>query len=138
MADSWNFFRHNLHWLIATIVGFILLFYGADKTRLFLYMLPAVIVVTTKIIEPILYHSKVRVYHWIALSLLLHYYVGYHFTPMDSSVEFLNRMIPVYASGPPLPNFIRIGAVPLIWIGLMACLRPFGHRTDTPYSPESS
>jgi hypothetical protein len=138
MGDGWKFLRNNLHWLVLTVLGIILLFCGADKARLFLYILPAVIVVTTKIIEPIVSPPRIHALLWITLSLILHYYLGYHFSPMDAYMEFFYRMIPVHASGPLLPNFIRIGVVLLIWIGLTACLRPFGHRTNTPYSPESS
>jgi hypothetical protein len=107
------------------------LFCGADKGRLFLYILPAVIVVTTKIIEPIVSPPRINTLLWIMLSLTLHYYLGYHFTPMDSPMDFYYRMIPVHASGPLLPNFVRIGVVLLIWISLTAYLRPFGYRTDT-------
>lgn len=134
LSDTIAFLRKNPHWVLYIFLGIVLLFGGKDKARNFLYLLPVVIVITSWLLEPLFYYPNIRAVTWLTLSLTLHYYLGYHFTPMDSPLEFYYRMIPVHASGPLLPNFIRAGAVLLIWIGLTLYLRPFKHCTETPHT----
>jgi hypothetical protein len=117
---SIEFFAKNFHWLVVIIAGTALLFGGSDKARLFLYMLPAIIVCVINIIKNICEEtSGSKVFAWIMVTLLLHFYVGNYLTPMGTVADYLSRMVPVHAPGASfLPSLANKVIVSLIWFGL--------------------
>jgi hypothetical protein len=117
---SVEFLSRNFHWLIVIIAGTALLFGGSDKARLFLYMLPAIIVCALSVIKNTCEQTTgSKVFAWIMVTLLLHFYVGNFLTPMGTVADYLSRMVPVHAPGASyLPSLASKVIVSLIWFGL--------------------
>jgi hypothetical protein len=121
-----RFLRANPHWAALLGLGFLGLFGGIDKARLFLPMTPAVVVVAAMIWQPELQGSRRRALAWVAVTLLLNAYLGHHFEPMGASGEALARLAPIHSAGPMGASIVRIIAVAAIWCGFSAAigLRP--------------
>ena len=115
---SYQFLRENPEWLAMIVVGLVLLFGGVDKARLFLYVLPPLVLMASGIFEEMLVRSSRATWVWIGTTLLLHLHIGHQFAAMGTYQDYLNRMVPFHAPGPLLPSFGRLGMVVVIWLGV--------------------
>jgi len=106
---SWmSFLRERYEWIVFSIVALALLVGGRDKGRLFLYLLPAVIVCALVVIENLRVTSGARRgLIWIAVLLVLHVYLGNYLTPMGTFEEYLARLVPEHSEGRYLPYLAR-------------------------------
>jgi hypothetical protein len=110
---SWmSFLRERYEWIVYSTVALALLFGGRDKGRLFLYLLPAVIVCALVVIDNLRVTSGARRgLVWIAVLLALHAYLGNYLTPMGTFEEYLARLVPEHSEGRYLPYLARDLAV---------------------------
>lgn len=115
---SYQFLRDNPEWPAIIVVGIPLLFGGVDKARLFLYVLPVLVLTASRILEDALDRPSRATWVWIGTTLLLHLYMGHQFTAMGTYEDYLNWMVPTHAPGPLLPSFGRLGLVVVIWLGV--------------------
>jgi hypothetical protein len=103
-----KFLRERYEWIAYLAISMALLFAGRDKSRLFLYLLPVVIVCSVIVAEELRIRSGVpRAMVWIAVLLLLHLYIGGYLTPMGSFEDYLARMVPEHSDGRYLPYLAR-------------------------------
>jgi hypothetical protein len=65
---------------------------------------------------------------WLAVTVILHYYLGHFFTPMRSFDDYVNRMVPVHATGSPVPHLLRVGVVCLVWLAVTIYARSRSYR----------
>lgn len=114
---SYRFLRESPQWLGMILVGILLLFGGVDKARLFLYVLPVVVLTASRIFEDYLRRPSRLVWAWMGSTLLLHLYIGHQLTPMTTYKEYLNWMVPTHAPGSLWPGFARLGLAAFIWLG---------------------
>lgn len=94
-----RFLRANPQWWVLLVVGSLLLFGGIDKARLFLFMLPAVLVSALRAsdVGDRVPASWLRA--WMGLTLTLQLYLGHLLTPMGTFAEYISRMVPIQAPG---------------------------------------
>lgn len=82
--------------LLAILTGVGALFGGVDKSRIFLSMLPAVVVVAASVLRDSADRGGL-VTVWLAVTLLVHWYIGNLLSPMGSFEHYLDRMAPEHA-----------------------------------------
>ena len=103
-----KFLRERYEWIAYLAISMALLFAGRDKSRLFLYLLPILIVCTVLVAEELKIRSGMqRALVWMAVLLLLHVYIGGYLTPMGSFQDYLARMVPEHSDGTYLPYLAR-------------------------------
>ena len=110
------------HWAVLIAVGLIHLLAGGDKERLFLFMLPGLVVVMAMLWDE--FFRRGRTLLWGGLTLLLHAYLGGHFSSMSRHAEVLCRLLPVHCLESLYPGFIRVLTVLIIWLTLTRLLKP--------------
>jgi hypothetical protein len=90
---------HEPLWFALLVLGGVLLVGGEDKARLFLYALPAVVVLAVAVIDDLLRRvAPGRFLPWLAVTLGLHLYLGHHLSRMGGFRAYMDRMVPTYAS----------------------------------------
>jgi hypothetical protein len=90
---------HEPLWFALLVLGGVLLVAGEDKARLFLYALPAVVVLAVAAIDDLLRRvAPGRFVPWLAVTLGLHLYLGHHLSRMVGFRAYMDRMVPTYAS----------------------------------------
>lgn len=153
---SWRFLRQNPEWLLLVLIGCAMLvgtevyeiftraglssessvsflrflfprYVGNDKARLFLYMLPAIVVVSLHVIRRWSAAQDKKVWFWLAATLCLHYYLGHHFTPMGTFEEYLTWLVPMHAAEV-LPQVKRVVAVCALWLVVTISTLPLVQR----------
>ena len=114
---SGSHLRETPLWLALISLAILFLVGSEDKARLFLYALPALVVLALKVIEDVLKGREPRrPWLWIAVALCFHFYLGHHLTRMGTFQEYLDRMVPVYATvDAVLAGFARIACVAAIF-----------------------
>jgi hypothetical protein len=115
---AWRHARSHPHWLLLVALGAILLLGGIDKARLFLYMLPAVVMFAVAAMQPVLAAGGAPARLWLLATLVLHAYLGHQLTPMGTFHEYLDRMVPVYAKGSLTPQVVRVCAASALWLAI--------------------
>jgi hypothetical protein len=122
-------------WRALVAVGAALLFGGVDKGRLFLYMLPAVVVWAVALLAGIRRRSDERRFRgWLLATLALHFYLGSYLTPVGAFPEYLARLVPIHSPGaayvPVLASRLVLSA---LWLGFTALvLRRSARPARTP------
>lgn len=99
----------NPAWLVMILVGVALLLGGLDKSRLFLNMLPAVVVASVALIAHLRKQLTPRRFAlWLTLVLLVHAYLGAHLEPFRDFMDYLNRMVPEHSPNQGAQGFTRM------------------------------
>jgi hypothetical protein len=98
--EAGNFLHSHPEWAMQMVIGTLLLFGGEDKGRLFLFMLPALIVTATFLLEPLLSDPTWSVRLWLGVTLVLHFYLGHHLTPMGTVAQYHERLVPLHSYSP--------------------------------------
>ena len=115
---SWTgFLSANREWLLLLVTAATFLLGGCDKARLFLYALPFALVLALCAVEDIGGRSGVspRFVVWTGLTLILHYYMGNHLTPIGTFSDYLTKLVPTYAPDGYLQVLARNTVLTLIW-----------------------
>jgi hypothetical protein len=120
--EAAHFLRRQPEWAWQIGIGVVLLFGGIDKARLFLFMLPALIVVAAYLLDQLQLLTSVSGRAWIAITVLLHLYIGHYLTPMGTFARYLARMVPIHATTSVVPTLLEYGTILLIWASLTALL----------------
>jgi len=103
-----KFLRERYEWIVYLAISIALLFAGRDKSRLFLYLLPILIVCTVLAAKELKIRSGMpRALVWMTVLLVLHVYIGGYLTPMGSFADYLARMVPEHSDGSYLPYLAR-------------------------------
>jgi hypothetical protein len=126
---------HEPLWFALLILGGLLLVGGEDKARLFLYALPAVVVLAVAAIDDLLRRvAPGRFVPWLAVALGLHLYLGHHLSRMGSFREYMDRMVPTYASDDAVVSgLVRVAVVTVLFAVATALLiRPRGPDRPRP------
>jgi hypothetical protein len=108
---SWStrYLRTNLHWGFMVAIGIFLLFGGKDKSRLFLHMLPAITILALGAIRDIRARlSKVDFIVWLAITTLLHVFMGNLLAAFSNFHDYLNRMVPEHSGTQGGQGFTRV------------------------------
>ena len=115
--------RRPLWWALASIALAFLVF-GEDKARLFLYGLPVWVVLALHVLRKRLGgFEPVRAGGWIAAVLALHLYLGHHFTGLGSFGDYMDRMVPMYASDDAITGgLVRVSLVALLFAAVTVLL----------------
>ncbi len=115
--DSLSRLRASPLWCALGALGLLLLVAGEDKARLFLYALPAVVVLAVGVAADLLEaRDPRRVWVWVAIALALHLFLGHHLTPMGSFDAYLDRMVPMYASDAAVVSgLVRVAGVTIVF-----------------------
>ncbi len=129
--------RRPLWWALASIALAFLVF-GEDKARLFLYGLPVWVVLALHVLRKRLAgFEPVRAGGWIAAVLVLHLYLGHHFTGLGSFGDYMDRMVPMYASDDAITGgLVRVSLVALLFAAAtVLLLRRPANPTRRPSAP---
>jgi hypothetical protein len=132
---------HEPLWFALLVLGGVLLVGGEDKARLFLYSLPAVVVLAVAVIDDLLRRSDPRRFvPWLAVVLGLHLTLGHHFSRMGDFREYMDRMVPTYASDDAvLGGLVRLAVVTALFaIATAALIRPRPPRIGDSSGPRMS
>ena len=110
-------------WIALLAVGAAFLFGGGDKARLFLYMLPAVLVCALTALQAIAQEGTPTpaAAAWLTVTLLLHAYLGNYLTPIGERLTYLCRHVPEHS---PAGMYV----VPFVWAGALSTLWWVGTR----------
>jgi hypothetical protein len=109
-------FKQRPEWLVSVLIGGAALFGGSDKGRLFLYMLPAVVLVAAHVVSDKLRAARAITWGWVGLTLLAHLFIGNLLSPMPPTDVYLARMVPEHArSVSPHPYLAVFLAVAVSW-----------------------
>jgi hypothetical protein len=98
--------RGDLHWYVMIAVGAVLLVGGLAKSRLFLYMLPAVVVLVSRALDRWTEDASRAV--WVALGavLVVHFAFGNWFMPVGNYQTYLRHLNPEFSP--------KLGAEPYV------------------------
>ncbi len=126
---------HEPLWFALLVLGGVLLVCGEDKARLFLYALPAVVVLAVAAIDDLLRRADPRRFvPWLAVVLGLHLSLGHHLSRMGGFREYMDRMVPTYASDDAVVSgLVRVAVVTALFAVATALLvRPRGAARPPP------
>lgn len=103
-----TFLNEHREWLPYLAISLASLFVGTDIGRLYLYLLPLVIVLSLIVIEDLRRDvASGRFVAWAVAGLGVHGFMGGYLTPMGSFEDYLNRMVPEHASSTFQPYLVR-------------------------------
>jgi hypothetical protein len=107
-----GFLRRRIAWIVYLLISIAFLFGGIDKSRLFLYSLPMVTLLSMHVLSALAaMRGKHRFLAWALVVILLHFFIGGYFTPMGTFSEYLAKMVPEHSGSTYLPFLIRNCAV---------------------------
>jgi hypothetical protein len=107
-----GFLKKHVEWKAYLLISILFLFGGIDKSRLFLYSLPMVILLSMPVLAALAaMGGKRRFLAWALVLVLLHFFMGGYFTPMGEFSDYLAKMVPEHSGGTYLPFLIRNCAV---------------------------
>jgi hypothetical protein len=114
--QSWiAFIRRRWEWVVYAAIAVAFVLGGGDKGRLFLYILPLVVILAVHNSMAFgRYCSPRRITWWAVVTLALHWYIGGYFGSMGSFSDYLARMVPEHSDGHYMPFLLRnlgLGAV---------------------------
>ena len=114
----WTFFKERWEWGLYALLSCLSLLGGVDKARLFLYLLVPLTVATTFVLRARLSAPPDQLeVGWLALTLLCHLWLGHYLSPMGTSSDYLNRMVPEWApSWPPSDYIAQVAVVLAAWL----------------------
>lgn len=98
--------KENLHWLVMIAVGVVLLLGGLAKSRLFLYMLPAVVVLVAQALDRRLHDARRTAWAALAAVIAAHFAFGSWLNPVDSYETYLRYLNPEFS--------LSLGAAPYV------------------------
>ncbi|RME02176.1 MAG: hypothetical protein D6812_06695, partial [Deltaproteobacteria bacterium] len=108
-GGAWcRFLRRRWAWGVYGVIGIACLFGGGDKARLFLYLLPLVVVLVLENIAD--FERRLppsRFLPWLLFVLGIHAYMGGAFSAIPSLETFLARWVPRHAKGSELPYLFQ-------------------------------
>lgn len=124
-SRAWTrFLARRWEWIVYAVISIALLLGGHDKSRLLLYALPLVVILslhTLDDLEPAL--SRRTAAPLILAVLALHWYVGSYLTPIGPFMAYLERMVPEYSEGAYTPHLLRnLTLAAAVYVTTMACL----------------
>jgi hypothetical protein len=115
-----RFFSAHREWGLYASVTVLLTFGGVDKSRLFLYTLLPLTVAAVHVIDELhLRRERWADRTWLAATLLLHLWLGWHLTPMGDTREYLLRMVPEWAAAagwPPVEYYTHVAVALGAWV----------------------
>lgn len=102
------FMREHHEWIAYVLITTVLLLGGRDKGRLFLYVLPAMIVFAVCAIDDLgTFRRGRRGLAWLVALVVAHAFIGNYLTPMGSQAEYLAKLAPEHAGAAHLPYLWR-------------------------------
>lgn len=110
-----DYLREHYYWLVMILIGIFILFCGWDTARYFVFMLPAVIVVTIQALKYCALQFNYLSLSGVILILIAHFYLGHHFDVLNSHSEYVNALRP-YASSTVSANLLKLAFSGSIWI----------------------
>jgi hypothetical protein len=127
--QAWpSFLRRHWEWVIFAGISLVSLVGGGDKARLFLYTLPLGVILATFNLEVFRrMTTTLRFAVWIAVVLLVHWWIGNYLSPVGTVEQYLNRMVPEHSDGQFVPYLITnivvslallLFTIPMIFGGL--------------------
>jgi hypothetical protein len=133
-----KFLRERPALIVYLFVAAGALLVGVDKSRLFTYALPVVVVLGLVNLQHFLAVPTRRAVGWVALVLVGHWYIGNGLSPIGSFAEYIVKLVPEHAvdlgAGDHLPFLIRNCVLGGILLVLALGVR-FGVRSVEEYSP---
>lgn len=69
--------RRQPHMLLLLLLGLAMLWGGADKSRIFLYVLPVVALLVARLMEPALHRPSPVAWVWLSATFLAHFAIGH-------------------------------------------------------------
>jgi len=107
--QAWlHFLQNHSEWMLYLLLSVGLLFGGVDKARLFLYGLPAWVILATQVFEALAQTlPRRRLLAWAGALLVTHGYVGGYLTGTGSFENYLAQWVPVHSEGRYAPYLIR-------------------------------
>lgn len=81
-------------WLVYLVAGVVTLFGGIDKARLFLFSLPAFVVLALEALGPLLREGTPLLRSWLSFWILVHIGLGYHLVPPHLQNTYFYLMHP--------------------------------------------
>jgi len=121
--------RSEPMWLALAVTGLLLLLGGADKSRLFLYAAPALVWTVSRLTQREV-AGAAAVWLPLAVALGAHVYLGNLLEPIGSFEEYLDRHVPMHATGSLTPAALRAGICGGLWIAVWLATRSFGSGGD--------
>ncbi len=103
-----GFLRRHVEWIIYFLISILFLFGGIDKSRLFLYSLPMVILLGMHVLAGLAAMVEGRRFlAWALIMVLLQFFMGGYLTPMGTFSGYLAKMVPEHSGGLFIPFLIR-------------------------------
>lgn len=119
--------RDEPHLLVAIGVAIVQLGGGVDKARLLLPIVPVLVLLTVRALQVRLGRVEGS-FGWLTAILLLHLHAGHYLTPFESTDDYLNSMVPIHATGPLGPTYVKFLGIVFAFF-LVARLHRFMGRT---------
>ena len=110
--------RERPAFVVYLALATVALFGGADKSRLFNYSLPVIVIFAMATIESLRPASDRRFLVWAVVCLGVHWYLGNYVTPVGGFREYIAKLVPEHAAKlklDHLPYLIRDG-----WLSALA------------------
>jgi hypothetical protein len=130
LRESWRFLRRRWEWGVYTLATLLMTLGGVDKSRLFLYALLPLTVVAVHVLDDLRLRLPATAFRaWLAATLVIHLWLGWHLTPMGDAGEYLCRMVPEWATDmgwPPVVYYTQLAVVLGTWLaaGIVVVRRP--------------
>jgi hypothetical protein len=115
--------RDDLHWLAMIGVGAVLLLGGLAKSRLFLYMLPAVVVLVARALDRRFRNASRAGWAWLGITLAVHFAFGYWFLRVGPYTSYLRHINPEFSTHLGTEPYLRVAAIAGAWCLATLALR---------------
>lgn len=118
-AEWLGFLRTHPEWIVYLAISAALLFGGRDKSRLFAYGLPLVLVLALQAIASLRAAAEPRRFAlWLGAALALHAFLGGWLTPLGSYDDYVARLVPEVGRRQSIPFVIQNFALALGFLAL--------------------
>jgi hypothetical protein len=103
-----DYLKARPYWVVMLACSLFLLFGGADKPRLMLYMLPLITLLAVAVVDDFRRWMPKRTFWvWLAIILLLQAYVGNLLTPFPDFGSYLDLMVPEHSGNQGAEGYSR-------------------------------
>ncbi len=101
-----TFLKQHPSLIVYFALSVLALFGGIDKSRLFNYMLPLIVILSIDFINNQKFKVNFTFIFWLSACLLIHFYLGGIFSPIGNTESYLSRFVPEHSGGKYMNYFL--------------------------------
>jgi hypothetical protein len=114
-GETGRWLRERPHWGVFIAIIAVSLFGGLDKARLFLPLVPLLVILCLQAGKAYLEQPHRAVNVWIGGTLVIHFLMGHQLTPISSYDDYLASMVPIHWTGSLGPQFLWLSLLVALW-----------------------